>query len=103
MRRYVIEREIPNIGSLNEDELQEAAAKSNFVLRQLAPDIQWLESFIADNKMFCIYLAKDDSIIQQHARVSGFPATKITEVGRVIGPETGADPHRQISREACER
>lgn len=96
MRKYVIEREIPNIGSLNQDELQEAAAKSNFVLHQLAPDIQWLESFIADNKMFCIYLAKDESIIYQHARVSGFPATKITEVGKVIGPKTGCDPHGRL-------
>ena len=93
MRRYVIEREIPNIGSLKQNELQEVAAKSNLVLRQLAPDIQWLESFIADNKMFCIYLAKDESIIYQHARVSGFPATKITEVVKVIGPKTGSAPH----------
>ena len=102
MKRFVIEREIPNIGSLNQDELQEAAAKSNFILRQLAPDIQWLESFVADNKMFCIYLAKDESIIYQHARVSGFPATKITEVGKVIGPRTGSDRHDRLV-ENCER
>lgn len=77
MKKYVIEREIPNIGKTRYEELQEAAAKSNFVLHQLAPDIQWLESFIAEDKMFCIYLAKNEAIIYQDARGPGWRAPHI--------------------------
>ena len=89
MKKFVIEREIPNVGSLNQEQLQKAAAKSNEVLRQLGPDIQWLESYIAADKMFCVYLGKDEAIIQRHAELSGFPATKVTEVGKVIDTTTG--------------
>jgi Protein of unknown function (DUF4242) len=59
-------------------------------LQQLGPDIQWVESFVADNKTFCVYLAKDESIINEHARISGFPATKVTEVKKLIDPTTAA-------------
>jgi Protein of unknown function (DUF4242) len=89
MKKFVIEREIPNVGSLDQEQLQKAAAKSNEVLRQLGPDIQWLESYIAADKMFCVYLGKDEAIIQRHAELSGFPATKVTEVGKVIDTTTG--------------
>jgi hypothetical protein len=58
------------------------------VLRQLGPDIQWLESYVADDKMFCVYLAKDEDIILKHAEISGFPATKITEIFKMIDPTT---------------
>jgi Protein of unknown function (DUF4242) len=70
------------------EQLRGAAAKSNGVLRQLGPDIQWLESYVADNKTFCVYLATDEDIIRQHAEISGFPATKITEVRKMIDPTT---------------
>jgi hypothetical protein len=63
-------------------------AKSNEVLRQLSPDIQWVESYVADNKAFCVYLAKDEAIIREHARISGFPATRITAVRKMIDPTT---------------
>ena len=66
----------------------EAAAKSNEVLAQLGPDIQWVESYVAANKTFCVYLAKDEAIIRSHAELSGFPATKITEVRKMIDPTT---------------
>ena len=88
LRRFIIERDIPDVGSLDRKQLSEAAAKSNGVLRQLGPDIQWQESYVADGKTFCVYLARDEAIIHRHAELSGFPATKITEVRRTIDPTT---------------
>jgi hypothetical protein len=90
MKKYMIEREIPQVGSLERNQLREAAAKSNGVLKQLGPDIQWLESFVAADKTFCVYLAKDEAIIHKHAELSGFPATKVTEIGKMIDPTTEA-------------
>ena len=90
LRRFIIERDIPKVGTFEREQLRAAAAKSNEVLQQLGPDIQWIESFVADNKTFCVYLAKDESIINEHARISGFPATKITEVKKLIDPTTAA-------------
>ena len=90
LRRFIIERDIPEVGSFERDQLRGAAAKSNEVLDQLAPDIQWVESYVADDKTFCVYLAKDEAIIQKHAEMSGFPATKITEVRKLIDPTTAA-------------
>jgi hypothetical protein len=89
MKRFVIEREIPKVGSLNHEQLQKAATKSNEVLRQLGPNIQWVESYIAADKRFCVYLGKDEEIIHRHAELSGFPATKVTEVGKIIDSTTG--------------
>jgi hypothetical protein len=88
LRKFIIEREIPQVGTLERDQLREAAAKSNSVLRQLGSDIQWVESYVADNKTFCVYLAKDEAIIKKHAEISGFPATKVTEVRKMIDPTT---------------
>ena len=90
MKKYMIERDIPQVGSLERNQLREAAAKSNGVLKQLGPDIQWLESFVAADKTFCVYLAKDEAIIHKHAELSGFPATKVTEIGKMIDPTTEA-------------
>ncbi|MBZ5652357.1 MAG: DUF4242 domain-containing protein [Acidobacteriia bacterium] len=90
MKKYMIEREIPKIGTLERNQLQQGAAKSNQVLRQLGPDIQWLESFVTANKMYCMYLAKDEALIHRHADLSGFPATKVTEIGATIDPTTAA-------------
>jgi Protein of unknown function (DUF4242) len=90
LRRFIIERDIPKVGTFEREQLRAAAAKSNEVLQQLGPNIQWVESFVADNKTFCVYLAKDESIINEHARISGFPATKITEVKKLIDPTTAA-------------
>jgi hypothetical protein len=91
MKKYMIEREIPKVGSLEREQLQEAAAKSNHVLRQLGPEIQWLQSFVTADKMFCMYLANDEAIIQRHAELSGFPATRVTEIGKMIDPTTAAN------------
>jgi hypothetical protein len=90
LRRFVIERDIPEVGTFERDQLRAAAAKSNEALHGLGPDIQWVESFVAADKTFCVYLAKDEAIIREHARISGFPATKITEVRKMIDPTTAA-------------
>ncbi|MCG8693068.1 MAG: DUF4242 domain-containing protein [Minwuiales bacterium] len=86
MKRFVIERDIPDIGSAEREALREASLKSNQVLAELGPDIQWEHSYVAGNKTFCVYLAADEEIIHKHAEMSGFPATKVTEVKRMIDP-----------------
>jgi hypothetical protein len=88
MKKYVIEREIPKIGTLQAEQLREAAGKSNQVLAQLGPEIQWQESYITADKMFCVYLAENEAVIQKHAELSGFPASKVTEVSNTIDPTT---------------
>jgi Protein of unknown function (DUF4242) len=88
MKKYMIEREIPKIGTLQRQQLQDSAAKSNQVLRQLGPDIQWLESFVSADKMYCMYLAANEALIHRHAELSGFPATRVTEIGGRIDPTT---------------
>jgi Protein of unknown function (DUF4242) len=88
LRRFMIERDIPKVGTFEREQLRQAAGKSNEVLRQLGPDIQWIESYVAGDKTFCVYLAKDEAIIRKHAEISGFPATKITEVSKTIDPTT---------------
>jgi Nickel responsive protein SCO4226-like len=88
MQKFIIERNIPDVGSLERAQLKEAAAKSNEALAQLAPDIQWVESYVADDKTFCVYLAKDEALIRRHAELSGFPANKITRVSKTIDPTT---------------
>jgi hypothetical protein len=88
MKRFLIERDIPQVGSLEREQLRDAAKTSNKALRELGPDIQWVESFVAADKTFCVYLAKDEEIIRRHAEISGFPATKITEIRKTIDPTT---------------
>jgi hypothetical protein len=84
----MIERNIPKVGSLNGEQLKGAAAKSNEALRELGPDVQWITSFVSEDKTFCVYLAKDEEIIKKHAEISGFPANKITELSGSIDPTT---------------
>ena len=90
MRKYVIERELPAVGSFEREQLREAAKTSNAALAKLSPDVQWVESYVTDDKTFCIYVAKDEDVIKHHAEISGFPASKITEVRRMIDPTTAA-------------
>ncbi len=91
LRKFMIERDIPAVGSFEREQLKAAAAKSNEVLAKLAPDIQWQESYVAENKTFCVYLATDEAMIRKHAAMSGFPATKITEIRKMIDPTTEKD------------
>jgi len=88
MKRYVIERELPGVGNMNEEELQAAAAKSNEALAELAGRAQWVQSFVANDKTFCVYFAEDEAAVKEHARISGFPANRITEVRGTIDPMT---------------
>jgi hypothetical protein len=89
MKRYVIERELPGVGSMNNEELHAAASTSNAALARLAGKAQWVQSFVTDDKTFCVYLAEDEQAVHEHAKLSGFPATKVTEVRGVIDPVTG--------------
>ena len=91
MPRYVIERDIPEIGLADREALREAAEKSNGVLAAMKieqKNIQWEHSYVASDKTFCIYIADNEALIQEHAQRSGFPATKVTEVRRMIDPVT---------------
>ena len=94
MHRYVIERAIPDIGSAEREELRAASAQSNTVLSEMQSEskgIQWEHSYVAGDKTFCIYVADDAQLIQEHAERSGFPATVFTEIGKVIDPTTAAE------------
>lgn len=88
MRKFMIERSIPGVGRLDACGLAEAARKSNAVLADLGPGIQWQHSYVAGDKTFCVYLADDAARIREHAERSGFPATCITEIVDVIDPTT---------------
>jgi hypothetical protein len=88
MRRFIIEREMQGIGDADQATLCTGSQKSNEVLAKLGPDIQWVESFVTANKIFCVYLATDEAIIRRHAEESGFPANRITEVKTKIDPTT---------------
>lgn len=88
LQRFIIERDIPKIGTFEREQLRAAAVASNEALRRLGPDIQWVQSYVADDKTFCVYLARDEDIIRKHAESAGFPATKITRAGKIIDPTT---------------
>jgi hypothetical protein len=88
MPKYVIEREIPNAGKLSKDELQAISQKSCGVLRNLGPQIQWLQSYVTDNKIYCVYIAPNEKMVRDHAEQGGFPANRISEVKSVIDPTT---------------
>lgn len=88
MKKYLIERDIPGVDKMTPEQLKGAAATSNAALAQLGPKVQWVQSFVAADKTFCLYLAEDEAAIHEHARLSGFPANKITEVTGGIDPTT---------------
>jgi len=88
MKRYVIERDLPGVGKMSREELKGAATTSNNALAKLAGKAQWEQSYVVDDKTFCIYLADSEAAVQEHARLSGFPASKISEVHTVIDPMT---------------
>ena len=89
MPKFVIERELPGAGQLTAEELQEISATSNKVIGTLGPDIRWLESYVTDDKIYCVYVAPDEDILFEHARCGGFPANKVSKVSTVIDPSTG--------------
>lgn len=88
MPKYVIERDIPGAGKLTSQDLQSISQKSCGVLRKLGPQIQWLQSYVTDDKVYCIYIAPDEAAVREHARQGGFPANRISQVREVIDPTT---------------
>ena len=88
MPKYIIERNIPNLGKLSHQELKAASAKSCDVLRNLGPQIQWMHSYVTDEKLFCVYVAPNPEMIREHAVRGGFPADAIREVKTIIDPTT---------------
>jgi hypothetical protein len=90
MKDYLIERHIPGVEMLTSEQLAEAATTSNAALAQLGPNIRWVDSFITKDRTFCHYQAENEDIIREHARISGFPATKITMIAGGLSPATGA-------------
>lgn len=89
MPKFVIEREIPGAGSMTQDELHAAAKKSLAALRTIGPQIQWLHSYITDNKVYCVYLAPDDATIKKHAEMIGLPANRISAVRSLLEAADG--------------
>ncbi len=88
MPKYVIEREFPNAGKLSAAELQAISQKSCSVLRNLGPEIQWVQSYVTDDKIYCVYIAPNKQTVEEHAKQGGFPANRISEVKSVIDPTT---------------
>jgi Protein of unknown function (DUF4242) len=86
MQQYVIEREVPGAGSLSESELRDLSLRSIEVLNELGPQIQWLHSYVTEDKVYCVYLAPDENIIREHARRVGIPADRVSAVRRLIDP-----------------
>ena len=88
MPKYVIEREIPGAGNLTAQDLQAISQKSCGVLNELGPKIQWVHSYVTDNKIYCVYIAPNKEIVLQHAQKGGFPANSVNEIKKVIDPTT---------------
>lgn len=88
MPKYVIEREIPAAGKLSPDELRTISQTSCGVLRELGPEIQWVQSFVTDDRIYCVYIAPNEDLVRKHAQLGGFPANRVSEVRSVIDPTT---------------
>lgn len=89
MPKYVIERELPGAGQLTKEDLRELAQKSNSVLKELGPQIQWIESYVTDDKLYCVYMAPNAEMVKEHARRGGFPADSVQEIRAIIDPRNG--------------
>ena len=92
MPKFLIEREIPNAGSLSPDQLQGISQKSCSVLRAMGPNIQWVQSYVTGDKIYCIYIAANEGLVREHAKQGGFPANRVSEVKEIIDPTT-AEPY----------
>ena len=88
MPKFVIERDIPEAGNLSSEQLQAISQKSCGILREMGPEIQWVESYVTDDRIYCVYLAPDEEAVRKHAQQGGFPANRISQVRSVIDPTT---------------
>ncbi len=98
MPKYIIEREVPGAGRLSPEELTAISQKSCNVLRRLGPEIQWVESYVTDDKLYCVYNAQSEEILREHARQGGFPANRISEVRATIDPTTAESRASRAAR-----
>jgi cell division inhibitor SulA len=98
MPKFVIERELPGAGKLTATDLQGVSEKSCSVLRNLGPQIQWVQSYVTDDKIYCVYIAPNEEMIREHARQGGFPANKISQVRSVIDPTSAEGSGRAAVR-----
>lgn len=89
MPKYVIERPLPGVGGLGDHDMRGISEKSNTVLNEMGGDVQWLHSYVTDDKIFCVYIAPDEDRVREHASRGGFPAEAVCRVARVIDPTTG--------------
>lgn len=88
MPKYLIEREIPGAGKLSSEELQAISGKSCGILRAMGPQIQWLQSYVTDDKLYCVYIAPDEDAVREHASQGGFPANRVSRISSIIDPTT---------------
>jgi uncharacterized protein DUF4242 len=88
MPKYLIEREVPGAGKLSPAELQAISQKSCAVLRSMGPEIQWIESYVTGDKIYCVYIAPNEEVVREHATRGGFPANRVSEIKRMIDPTT---------------
>jgi hypothetical protein len=88
LRRFIIERDAPAVGSLEMEQMRAGLSKSKDVMRRLGPDIQWAQSYVGGDKYYCVFLAKDEALIRKHAEMTGLPITRIERVGRIVDPTT---------------
>ena len=88
MPKYVIERELPGAGKLTPDQLHSVAQKSCGILTEMGPQIQWIQSYVTDDKIYCVYIAPDEDTVRKHAQMGGFPANRVSQVRAVIDPTT---------------
>lgn len=91
MKTYLIEREIPDAGKLSPEQLKGISQKSNAIVAEMGPGIEWVHSYVTDNKVYCVYRAEDKSLLKQHAEQGGFPINHISELSRMIDPSTAKD------------
>ena len=88
MPKYVIEREIPDAGKLSAEQLQGISQKSCGVLQKMGPQIQWVQSYVTDDKIYCVYIAPNEQMVREHAKQGGFPANRVSQIRQVIDPTT---------------
>jgi len=91
MPKYIIERELPGAGKLSQQEIRGISQKSCEVLNELGPQIQWVESYVTNDKIYCVYISPNEELIEKHAREGGFPANRISEVKRIIDPTSAEE------------
>lgn len=97
MPKYLIEREIPGAGTLTSDQLQAISQKSCNVLNELGPQIQWIESYVTGDKVYCVYIAPNEELIREHANRGGFPANRISEIKTIIDPTTAEQSRIRVA------